>query len=226
MKIILKLTENYLSDINKLYCLMTYDMAEEADGGGGEDVSDADKGEVGVEFSGGAAVVAEAESGSPGGEGGAGVNEVIVGVPRAEVTAAGRPGGSGDGHGDSPPPRVQHHSPYLLRRKSPTHDGASPTRQQVPPGPAHSVGGSPEAAAAGSSSSSPALATAATSAASLAVSGGGGLPCVSGGHNAGATPPSPTMAYCPSMLPARKRPRRSYSNGESSSSEFFVLHFD
>ncbi|KAK7086605.1 F-box only protein 11 [Halocaridina rubra] len=92
---------------------------------------------------------------------------------------------------------THHHPPYHLRRKSPTHPVSPPASLG-----AVSVTDTPSTAA---------------SAGTAAVTAG--LPSAASSNMPTLSPPialTATASFCPSMLPARKRPRRTYSTGESS----------
>ncbi|XP_066953207.1 F-box only protein 11 isoform X1 [Macrobrachium rosenbergii] len=121
----------------------------------------------------------------------------LVGGGAAAAAAGAGPSSVPTASSSSTTSSLHHHPPYHLRRKSPTHPVSPPTTLG-----AISVTDTPStAASAGASAVTAGLPSAATS----------NTPVLS--------PPvalTATTAYCPSMLPARKRPRRTYSAGESS----------
>ncbi|KAK4310569.1 hypothetical protein Pmani_017871 [Petrolisthes manimaculis] len=113
-------------------------------------------------------------------------------------------GAGAGGGGAGPSSRSMHHyhpPPYHLRRKSPTHP--------VSGCPANTLGAAAASVAASPTTASPAGVSAATA----------GLPSAATGSMLMLSPSAAitaATAYCPSMLPARKRPRRTYFTGDTS----------
>lgn len=135
---------------------------------------------------------------------------IVPGPPLAFLGLVGGGGAGGDtgagagGGGAGPSSRPMHHyhpTPYHLRRKSPTHPVSSC--------PANTLGAAAASVAASPTTASPAGVSAAT--AGLPSAATGSVPMLS--PTAAITA---ATAYCPSMLPARKRPRRTYFTGDTS----------